>query len=63
MRPYKLINVGDVYQRYGQGIFWTVVSKDDDSKMIEIRSDYQHPALPPTLWKKCSDNIFNRKIN
>lgn len=61
-KPYKLINVGDVYQRSGQSIYWTVVSKDDDEKLVEIMASYSHPALPSTLWKSNRDSIFNRKV-
>ncbi len=62
MKPYSKINVGDVYESpmkwTGSDITYTVVSKDDESKLIEIQSSYQHPSLPKTLWKKPSDRIF-----
>lgn len=64
MRPYNKIKIGDMYYRgYPYNIVWTVVDKDDDSHIIEIMSDYQHPALSKTLWKKCTDSIFIRKLN
>lgn len=62
--PYKLINIGDVFESpvawTGSDITYTVVNKCDG--LIEIRSSYQHPSLPETLWKKPSDRIFTKRI-
>jgi hypothetical protein len=62
MRPYSEINIGDIYQRRAGSLSWVVISKNDDSKQIEIRSEYQHPLLEPSLWKKATDSIFTRRI-
>lgn len=62
MRPFKQINIGDIYQRLGQHIEWTVVDKDYDEKMIELMCSYQHPTLPTTVWKSNRNAIFNRRV-
>lgn len=62
MRPYNDINIGDIYQRYTGAVDWMVVNKNDDEKMIELESSYQHPSLPRTLWKRNTDSIFNRRV-
>lgn len=62
--PYSKINIGDVFESplkwTGSDITYTVVDKADG--MVEVRSSYQHPALPETLWKKPSDMIFTRRV-
>lgn len=62
--PYSKINVGDVFESplkwTGSDITYTVVDKAD--KLVKVRSSYQHPTLPETLWKKPSDRIFTRRI-
>jgi len=66
MKPFRQINIGDVYENpsrwAGINTTYKVVSKDNDSKMIEVRPSYQHPLLPKTKWIKCSDIIFSQKI-
>ena len=59
MRPYKLIQVGDIYQRPDQHVFWVVVEKCDEEKLIGISASYQHPRLPSIVWKKNSDSLFS----
>jgi hypothetical protein len=62
--PYSKINIGDIFESplrwTGSDIIYTVVDKADG--LIEIQSSYQHPALATTIWKKPSDNIFNKRI-
>ena len=62
--PYSRINVGDVFESpmrwTGSDILYAVVDKADG--LIEVRSSYQHPALPPTMWRKPSDKIFTRRV-
>ena len=64
MKPYSKINIGDIYESplkwTGSTITYTVVDKADG--MIELRSSYQHPSLPPTMWKKPNNRIFNKII-
>lgn len=66
MMPYSKIKVGDVFASpfawTESDITYEVVDKDDDNGLIEIRSSYQHPKLPVTLWKKPSDRIFTQPI-
>lgn len=61
--PYSKINIGDVFQSpfkwTGSDITYTVVGKSDG--LIEVRSSYQHPAHPETMWKKPSDRIFGQR--
>jgi hypothetical protein len=63
MRPYKDIQIGDVYQRIGQGITWTVIEKDDDEKMVAISCSYKHPTYPDPIWRRNTDPIFNRRVS
>lgn len=62
--PYSKINIGDVFESplkwTGSNVTYTVTDKADG--LVEIRSSYQHPRLPATLWKKPTDRIFNRRI-
>jgi len=62
--PYSKINIGDVFESplawTGSDILYVVVDKADG--LIEIRSSYQHPRLPETMWKKPSDRIFNKRV-
>lgn len=67
MKPFSAISIGDVYASpfhwTGSKITYTVVSKDKESKLIELRSSYQHLTLPETTWKKPSNRIFSRLIS
>jgi len=67
MRPFNDIKIGDIFSSplawTGSKITYTVISKDKQSKFIEIKSSYQHITLPQTIWKKCTDRIFNRRLN
>lgn len=62
--PYSKINIGDVFESplkwTGSDILYVVTDKADG--LIEIRSSYQHPSLPETMWKKPSDRIFNKRV-
>jgi hypothetical protein len=62
--PFSKINVGDIFESplrwTGSDVTYVVTDKADG--LIEIRSSYQHPALPETMWKKPSNRIFNRRI-
>ena len=62
--PFSRINIGDIFESplkwAGFETVYTVTDKADG--LIEIRSSYQHPSLPETMWKKPSDKIFNRRI-
>ncbi|HBH13839.1 MAG TPA: hypothetical protein DDX29_12135 [Clostridiales bacterium] len=64
--PFSRINIGDVFESplawTGSKMVYIVVDKDKDSKMIEVMSSYQHPALPKTFWKKYTDRLFNKRI-
>ena len=64
MMPYSKINIGDIFESplnwTGSKITYTVVDKAD--RMIELRSSYQHPSLPSTIWKKPTDRIFTKRI-
>jgi hypothetical protein len=64
MMPYSKINVGDVFASpvrwTGSDVTYEVVDKADG--LVEIRSSYQHPSLPKTMWKKPSDRIFRERI-
>lgn len=61
---FSKIKIGDIFESplrcTGSGIVYTVTDKVDG--LIEIRSSYQHPNLPETMWKKPSNRIFNRRI-
>jgi hypothetical protein len=63
--PYSRINVGDVFESSlawtGSDITYTVVAKEDG--LVEVRSSYQHPSLPETLWKMPCDRIFTRRLS
>lgn len=65
MMPYSKINVGDVFASpaawTGSDITYTVVDKANG--LIEVRSSYYHPSLPPTFWKKPSDRLFRNRIH
>ena len=62
--PFSKININDVFESplkwTGSDILYKVTDKAYG--LIEIRSSYQHPSLPETMWKKPSDRIFNRRI-
>lgn len=62
MRPYKLIEVGDCYQRPGQSIFWVVINKSDEDKMVELSCSYASPNGHNTMWVKNTNSIFRRKL-
>jgi hypothetical protein len=66
MRPYNDINIGDIYESplkwTGSDIIYTVINKDKESKLIEIRSSYQNSCLPETLWTSYRNRIFNRRL-
>ena len=62
--PYSKIKIGDVFESpsawTGSSIIYEVVDKADG--LIEIRSSYQHPSLPETMWKKPSNRIFKKRL-
>ena len=62
--PFSRIKIGDVFESplkwTGSDITYTVVDKADG--MIEVVSSYQHPNLPPSMWKAPTDRIFNKRI-
>lgn len=62
--PYSRINVGDIFDSplrwTGSEITYTVTGKADG--LIEIMSSYQHPKIPPTMWKKPGNRIFNSRV-
>jgi len=67
MKPYSQIQIGQVYESTlkwcGSKLTYTVVAKDDESRLIEVKPSYQHPSLPQTIWKKCSDRLFGQTIH
>jgi len=63
MMPYSEINIGDIFESpikwTGSNMTYTVVNKKEG--LIEVRSSYQHPSLPETIWKKPSDRLFRQR--
>ena len=63
MMPYSEINIGDIFESplkwTGSTVTYTVVNKKEG--LIEVRSSYQHPTLPETIWKKTSDRLFRQR--
>jgi len=66
MKPFRQINIGDIYENpskwAGINTTYEVVSKDNDSRMIEVQPSYQHLLLPKTLWKKDTDKLFSQRV-
>lgn len=65
MRPYKDINVGDIYCRGGAfTLEWAVLEKDEDEKMVLITPMYQWPRakLNPKIWEKNTNAIFRNRV-
>lgn len=64
MRPYKDINIGDIYQRYSWGNEYVVLNKDDDEKMVEIQAiDNKGNLVLRPFWKTNRDSIFNNRVH
>lgn len=61
--PYSEINIGDIFESplkwTGSTVTYTVVNKKEG--LIEVRSSYQHPTLPETIWIKPSDRLFRQR--
>ena len=65
MRPYKYINIGDIYNRgHAHTLEWIVLEKDDVEKMVLITPINHWPRanLSPKVWKKNTDSIFSVRV-
>ena len=65
MRPYKDINIGDIYNRgHAYTLEWIVLEKDDAEKMVLITpiNHWPRSKLSPKIWKKNTDSIFSVRV-
>jgi hypothetical protein len=63
MRPYKDINVGDVYRTFYGQLEYCVLEKDDSEKMILVAPLSELPqSLREPFWKKNTDKLFIKRV-